>query len=134
MAFVVIASVVVTVLVLSATIAEPGYALDPQTGVPVGAAIPGHVRVTVLRLSVHAEAQALARTSASVPATLLIALGGFIRITSGLNRFGVHLVVLTWRAARGPSHLDRIHRQHGSVQRTHPYRTDHIGRREVTTG
>lgn len=142
MAFLVVASIAVTVLVLGATIADPGYALDPETGVPIGAAIPGHIRVLsgpfniagaftlvfgalfsayvfmpkrkllrgrtlppviaqvygataiVINLlaSLPLAATALARGQlhSRVPATLLIALGGFIPgITSGLNRFGI---------------------------------------------
>ena len=142
MAFLLIASAVVTVLVLSATIDAPGYALDPGTGVPVGTAIPEHIRVLSgpfniagaftlvfgalfsayvfmpkrkllrgrplppvvaqiygavaiivnLLASLPLAATALARGQlhSRVPATLLIALGGFIPgITSGLNRFGV---------------------------------------------
>jgi len=137
-----VASVVVAVLVLTATIAEPGYALDPETGVPVGTAIPEYIRVLSgpfniagaftlvfgaifsayvfmpkrkllrrrllppvaaqlygalavminLLASLPLAAAALARGQlhSRVPATLLIALGGFIPgITSGLNRFGV---------------------------------------------
>ena len=117
-------------------------ALDPATGVPVGTAIPGHIRVlsgpfniagaftlvfgalfsayvfmpkrkllrgrplppvaaqlygaTCVLLNLPASlplaATALARgqLTSGVPATLLIALGGFIPgITSGLNRFGI---------------------------------------------
>ena len=142
MAMLVLASLVVTVLVLSADIAEPGYALDAATGVPVGTAIPGHIRVLSgpfniagaftlvfgalfsayvfmpkrkllrgrrlppvaaqlygatavlvnLLASLPLAASALARGQlhSRVPATLLIALGGFIPgITSGLNRFGI---------------------------------------------
>jgi hypothetical protein len=142
MAFLVAASVAVTALVLTATIAAPGYALDPETGVPVGTAIPGHIRVLsgpfniagaftlvfgavfsayvfmpkrkLLRgralppliaqiygalailinllasLPLAAAALAHGQLHSRVPATLLIALGGFIPgITSGLNRFGV---------------------------------------------
>lgn len=142
MAILVVASVVVTALVLSANIAAPGYALDPATGVPVGTAIPEHIRVLSgpfniagaftlvfgalfsayvfmpkrkllrgrrlppvaaqlygalavlvnLLASLPLAAAALARGQlhSRVPATLLIALGGFIPgITSGLNRFGI---------------------------------------------
>jgi hypothetical protein len=142
LAALVVASIVVTWLVLSATIAAPGYALDPETGVPVGTAIPEHIRVLSgpfniagaftlvfgalfsayvfmpkrkpvrgrrlppvvaqvyglfaiainLLASLPLAAAALARGQlhSRVPATLLIALGGFIPgITSGLNRFGV---------------------------------------------
>jgi len=136
------ASLYVTYLMITVPIEEPGYALDPVTGVPIGAAIPGHVRIMSgpfnvagafalvfgalfsayvfmpkaklirrkLRLPVAAQLygavavavnfvaslpgalRALARGElhSRVPATLLIALGGFIPgITSGLNRFGV---------------------------------------------
>ncbi|MFN2484893.1 MAG: hypothetical protein ABR509_08235 [Candidatus Limnocylindria bacterium] len=136
------ASMVVTVLVLTAPLEAPGYALDPATGVPVGTAFPSYVRIltppfnitgafalvfgavysayifmpkrrvvrvrTAIPLVSHA-ARAVAVTinfaasipaaiaagrrgqlNSRVPATLLIALGGFIPgWTSGLNRFGV---------------------------------------------
>jgi hypothetical protein len=137
-----VASVVVGALVLGATLPAPGYALDPDTGVPVGTAIPEYIRVLsgpfniagaftlvfgaifsayvfmpkrkVLRrrplppiaaqlygalavvinllasLPLAATALARGQLNSRVPATLLIALGGFIPgITSGLNRFGV---------------------------------------------
>jgi hypothetical protein len=32
-------------MVISAPLAAPGYALDPATGVPVGAAMPGYIRI-----------------------------------------------------------------------------------------
>ncbi|MGH2499211.1 MAG: hypothetical protein ACRDF0_03850, partial [Candidatus Limnocylindria bacterium] len=142
MAFLVAASLVMAAEVLTAPIAAPGYALDPETGVPVGVAIPGHIRITtgpfnifgaftlvfgalfsayvfmpkrkVLRggaripviaqlygalavavnfvASLPGAAAALARGElhSRVPATMLIALGGFIPgVTSGLNRFGI---------------------------------------------
>lgn len=142
LSFLIVASLVATVLVLTAPIAAPGYALDPETGVPVGTAIPEYIRVIsgpfniagaftlvfgalfsayvfmpkrrllrkrtlppvvaqvygaiaiVINLlaSLPLAAAALARGQlhSRVPATLLIALGGFIPgITSGLNRFGV---------------------------------------------
>jgi len=132
----------VTVLVVGAPIAAPGYALDPETGVPVGTAIPEHIRVLsgpfnisgaftlvfgalfsayvfmpkrkILRgrrlppiiaqaygaaavivnllasLPLAGAALGRGQLHSRVPATLLIALGGFIPgITSGLNRFGV---------------------------------------------
>jgi hypothetical protein len=136
------ASLTVAVLVATAPLAAPGYALDPRTRVPLGSAFPGYIRVLtgpfnvagalclvfgalfsayvympkrkVLRLrrlppligqayaalafSVNlvaslprAFAALLAgRLNSRVPATLLIAAGGFIPgITSGLDRFGV---------------------------------------------
>jgi hypothetical protein len=138
-----IGSVVAATLVLGATLDAP-YALDPATGVPVGTAIPGQIRIlagpfniigafalvagaifsayvfmpkqrvlgrrelppVVAQLygtiavavnfaaSLPRAAVALARGElhSRVPATLLIALGGFIPgVTSGLNRFG-----MTW--------------------------------------
>lgn len=45
MGFLVTASLVMTALVLAAPIESPGYALDPETGVPVGSAIPGYIRI-----------------------------------------------------------------------------------------
>ncbi|HSM38728.1 MAG TPA: hypothetical protein VK838_05285, partial [Candidatus Limnocylindrales bacterium] len=137
-----VASVIVTVLCFTVPVAAPGFALDPQTGVPVGLALPSDLRVLtppfniagafslvfgavysayifmpklrVLRFeggppliggviravavtvnffaSIPGAARALVqgRLNSRVPATLLIALGGFIPgWTSGLNRFGV---------------------------------------------
>jgi len=45
MAVLVVASLYVTGVLLTAPIAAPGYALDPATGVPVGSALPPSVRV-----------------------------------------------------------------------------------------
>lgn len=137
-----IASVIVAVLVLSAPLPAPGYALDPTTGVPVGTAFPSDLRILTppfnitgafalvfgaiysayifmpkLRLlridggppvigAIGRAAAVVVNFVASipgairslragtlnsrVPATLLIALGGFVPgLTSGLNRFGV---------------------------------------------
>ena len=142
LAFLVLASLYGAVQVLAAPLAPPGYAVDPATGVPVGSAIPGHIRVMtgpfniagafalvggalfsayvfmpkrkVLRPRLRAPVVrqvagalavavnllaslpgalgALARGDlhSRVPATMLIALGGFIPgLTSGLNRFGI---------------------------------------------
>ncbi|HET8567699.1 MAG TPA: hypothetical protein VFM93_01780 [Candidatus Limnocylindria bacterium] len=142
LAHLVVTSAAVAVLVLAAQLEPPGYAVDPATGVPVGSAIPGYLRVAsgpfniagaftlvfgalfsayvfmpkrkVLRprvrvpvlaqalgalavvvnllASLPLAARALARGElhSRVPATMLIALGGFIPgITSGLNRFGI---------------------------------------------
>lgn len=144
-----IASVVVALLTISATLPEPGYALDPQTHVPVGAAVPGHLRILtgpfniagalclifgalfsayvympkrkllrgrpsapvvgqlyrVLAVAVNlvasvpeaVRALVAGKLNSRVPATVLIALGGFTSgLTSGLERFGV-----TWAAALG---------------------------------
>src|SRR5215470_17057073 len=144
-----VASVLVGWLTLTATLAPPGYALDPVTHVPVGTAVPGYLRILtgpfniagalclifgavfsvyvympkrkVLRgtvrtpvlgqlyrvlavvvnlvASVPLAVRALAsgRLSSRVPATVLIALGGFVpSVTSGLERFGV-----TWAFALG---------------------------------
>lgn len=45
MAFLVVASLAGTALVLTAPLEAPGYALDPETGVPIGSAIPGYIRI-----------------------------------------------------------------------------------------
>jgi hypothetical protein len=133
MAFLVLASVVVAVMVLTAPLAAPGYATDPRTHVPVAGAMPGYVRVVtgpfniggalclvlgaifsayvympkvkvvkgwplplavpinlVASLPGAAAATLAGRVNSRVPATILIAVGGFIpALTSGLNRFGV---------------------------------------------
>jgi hypothetical protein len=141
LAVLVAGSVVAATVVFRASLASP-YALDPLTGVPIGEAIPGNIRVLAgpfniigafalvvgaifsayvfmpkrrvlprralppavaqlygaLAVAVNFLASlpraglALARGDlhSRVPATLLIALGGFIPgVTSGLNRFGV---------------------------------------------
>jgi len=149
MALLATATVVVALLTASATLPEPGYALDPQTHVPVGTAVPGYLRILtgpfniagalclifgalfsayvympkrkllrggpsapvmgqmyrVLAVSVNLVAsvpggvRALlsGKLNSRVPATVLIALGGFTSgLASGLERFGV-----TWAAALG---------------------------------
>jgi len=45
LAVLVVGSISVAYLVLSAPLAAPGYAVDPNTHVPVGSAFPGYVRV-----------------------------------------------------------------------------------------
>jgi hypothetical protein len=142
MGLLVVASLVMAALVLTVPLQSPGYALDPQTRVPIGSAIPPNLRITSgpfnitgaftlvfgalfsayvfmpkrklmrhrvkapvvaqmygaaavivnLLASLPLAARALLdkRLHSRVPATLLIALGGFIPgITSGLNRFGI---------------------------------------------
>lgn len=118
MAFLAAASVVMAAQMLTAPIAAPGYAVDPDTLVPIGEAIPGHIRITtgpfnifgaftlvfgalysayaylpkraVLGGRVRVPALPTGELPARVPGTLLIALGGFIPgVTSGLNRFGI---------------------------------------------
>jgi hypothetical protein len=137
-----IASAIVIVLVLSAPLPSPGYALDPTTGVPVGTAFPSDLRImtppfnitgafalvfgAIYSAYIFMPKRRLLRTeggppligaigrpvavvvnfvasipgairsfragtlNSRVPATLLIALGGFVPgLTSGLNRFGV---------------------------------------------
>jgi len=134
-------SAIATVAVLGATLSA-AYAVDPVTGVPVGEAIPGNVRILAgpfniigafalvvgalfsayvfmpkkrvlgrralppgvaqiygalavvvnFFASLPRAAVALVRGDlhSRVPATLLIAIGGFIPgVTSGLNRFGI---------------------------------------------
>ena len=143
------ASLLVAGLTLTASLAPPGYALDPVTHVPVGTAVPGYLRILtgpfniagalclvfgalfsvyvympkrkVLRGSVRTpvlgqlhralavvvnlvasfplavRALAAGRLNSRVPATVLIALGGFVpSVTSGLERFGV-----TWAFGLG---------------------------------
>jgi hypothetical protein len=137
-----IGSAVVAVMVLSAPLPAPGYALDPATGVPVGTAFPSDLRILtppfniagafalvfgavysayifmpkrrLLRIEggppvIGSIGRAVAvvvnflasipgavrafragTLNSRVPATLLIAIGGFVPgVTSGLNRFGV---------------------------------------------
>jgi len=149
MAVLVAGTVVVAALAATATLAPPGYALDPVTHVPVGQAVPGYLRIVtgpfniagalclvfgalfsvyvympkrkVVRGSVRtpvlgqlyralavvvnlvasvplaARALASGQLNSRVPATVLIALGGFVpSITGGLERFGV-----TWSFALG---------------------------------
>jgi hypothetical protein len=142
MALLAVASLLVAVLVFTASVSAPGYALDPVSHVPVGSAMPGYVRILTGPFNIfgalclvlgavysayiympkrrllgrrrlppvaaqvygalavgvnfvaslpHALSElAGGRLSSRVPATLLIALGGFVPgVTSGLNRFGV---------------------------------------------
>jgi hypothetical protein len=143
MAVLAIGSLAVAYMVLTATVAAPGYALAADTNVPVGSAYPGYLRVltgpfniagalclvfgAVYSAYVYMPKRKLLRAGAvrapllgqlwylavvavnlvaslpgaaarlftrelnsRVPATILIALGGFIPgVTSGLNRFGV---------------------------------------------
>ena len=149
MAILAAASLLVAGLTLTATLAPPGYALDPVTHVPVGTAVPGYLRILtgpfniagalclvfgavfsvyvympkhkvlrgtvrtpvlgqlyralavvvnlVVSLPLAVRALASGRLSSRVPATVLIALGGFVpSVTSGLERFGV-----TWAFALG---------------------------------
>jgi hypothetical protein len=137
-----LASLYVAGLMLTVPIEAPGYALDPETGIPIGSAVPPAVRVMtgpfniagaftlvfgalfsayvfmpktkLLRAKVATPILAqlygalavvvnfvasLPRAVAAlsrgelhsrVPATILIAIGGFIPgVTSGLNRFGI---------------------------------------------
>jgi hypothetical protein len=142
MGVLVAASVLAAVLVATAWLVPPGYALDPHTHVPVGNAVPGYLRVMtgpfniaggfclifgaifsvyvympkrkLLRghpstpvlgqlyralavtvnlfasLPVAAAALFTGKLNSRVPATVLIAVGGFVpSITSGLDRYGV---------------------------------------------
>jgi hypothetical protein len=137
-----VASAIVTVQVLTVPLAAPGYALDPETLVPVGSAFPSELRIltppfnitgafalvfgAVYSAYIFMPKRRLLRVdggppvlgaigraitvvvnfvasipgavrafragtlNSRVPATLLIALGGFVPgLTSGLNRFGI---------------------------------------------
>jgi len=143
------ASLLVAGLTLTATLAPPGYALDPVTHVPVGTAVPGYLRILtgpfniagalclvfgavfsvyvympkgkvlrgtvrtpvlgqlhralavvvnlVVSIPLAVSAFAAGRLSSRVPATVLIAVGGFVpSVTSGLERYGV-----TWAFGLG---------------------------------
>jgi hypothetical protein len=95
-------SVAAAPIVLLAPIPAPGYALD-ASGIPVGTLMPGSVRLLTPLFNVTggfalvlgalysvAAAVRARRFDSRVPATILIALGGFIpSMTSGLTRFGV---------------------------------------------
>jgi hypothetical protein len=143
MTVLVIGSLAVAYMVLTANVAAPGYALAADTHVPVGSAYPGYLRVltgpfniagalclvfgAIYSAYVYMPKWKLLRADAvrapllaqlwyvavvavnlvaslpravtrlftrelnsRVPATILIAVGGFIPgVTSGLNRFGV---------------------------------------------
>jgi hypothetical protein len=142
MAVLLAGSIGAAIMVLTAQLTPPGYAVDPGTGVPVGSAIPGQVRVLAAPFNIAGALALVAGAifsayvfmpkrkvlrgrqlppvvaqvyglvtvvvnfvasvprawsafregtlNSRVPATLLIALGGFIPgWTSGLNRFGV---------------------------------------------
>jgi len=95
-------SLVAVPIVFGAAIPAPGYALD-ASGVPVGTAMPGSVRLLTPWFNVTggfalafgalfslAQAVRTRRFTSRVPATILLAIGGFIpSMTSGLSRFGV---------------------------------------------
>ena len=95
-------SIAAAPIVLLAPIPAPGYALDPS-GIPVGSAMPGSVRLLTPLFNVtggfalvfgaiYSVLVAIRnrRLDSRVPATILIALGGFVpSMTSGLTRFGV---------------------------------------------
>jgi hypothetical protein len=141
-AILVAGSLAAALAVVSAPLAPPGYALNPMTHAPTGAAFPGYVRVLTpafnvagalclvfgalfsayiympkrkllrsrrlppvlaqlygaaavavnLTASLPSASRAMRRgeINSRVPATFLIALGGFVpSISSGLNRFGI---------------------------------------------
>jgi hypothetical protein len=95
-------SIAAAPIVLLAPIAAPGYALD-ASGIPVGTAMPGSVRLLTPLFNVTggfalvlgalfsvAVAVRDRRFDSRVPATILIAIGGFVpSMTSGLTRFGI---------------------------------------------
>ncbi|TMB80196.1 MAG: hypothetical protein E6J46_01730 [Chloroflexi bacterium] len=112
MGVLVIGSLAATYLVLTAHLPAPGWAVDPNTHVPVGSAFPGYVRVLTgpfniagalclvfgaiysayvyMPLPGAVSALLEGKLNSRVPATILIAIGAFIPgLTSGLNRFGV---------------------------------------------
>ncbi|HEY3335741.1 MAG TPA: hypothetical protein VGK16_10965 [Candidatus Limnocylindrales bacterium] len=95
-------SIAAAPIVLLAPVQAPGYALD-AAGIPVGSLMPGSVRLLTPLFNVTggfalvlgalysvAAAVRARRLDSRVPATILIALGGFVpSMTSGLTRFGI---------------------------------------------
>jgi hypothetical protein len=95
-------SIAAAPIVLLAPIPPPGYALD-ASGIPVGTLMPGAVRLLTPLFNVTGGfalvlgavysvvvAVRARRLDSRVPATILIALGGFVpSMTSGLTRFGI---------------------------------------------
>jgi hypothetical protein len=95
-------SILAVPMVLLAPIPPPGYALD-ASGIPVGTAMPGSVRLLTPLFNITGGfalvfgalysvlvAVRNRRLDSRVPATILIALGGFVpSMTSGLTRFGI---------------------------------------------
>lgn len=90
-------------MVWLAPLAAPGYVLDVTTGIPTGELFPGYVRLLTPLFNVtggfalvfgalYSTAVALRRRelTSRVPATILIALGGFFpSLTGSLARFGM---------------------------------------------
>ncbi|MBO0681990.1 MAG: hypothetical protein J2P45_02450 [Candidatus Dormibacteraeota bacterium] len=116
MAILVAASLLAAVLVATAYLPPPGYALAATTRVPLATAMPGYLQVmtgpyniaggfslvfgALFSLWAYLPKRELLRRplatlaggglNSRVPATILIALGGFVpSLTSGLDRFGV---------------------------------------------
>jgi hypothetical protein len=89
-------------MVWLAPLAAPGYALDPATGIPSGELFPGYVRLLTPFFNItggfalvfgalYSMAIALRQRelTSRVPATILIAIGGFVpSLTGSLARFG----------------------------------------------
>jgi hypothetical protein len=90
-------------MVALASLAAPGYALDATTSIPTGELFPGYVRLLTPFFNItggfalvfgalYSTAVALWRRefSSRVPATILLAIGGFVpSLTGGLARFGM---------------------------------------------
>jgi hypothetical protein len=95
-------SILAAPLVLLAPLEAPGYALD-ASGIPTGELMPGYARLLTPLFNVTGGfalafgavfsllvALVQRRFTSRVPATILLAIGGFIpSLTSGLSRFGV---------------------------------------------
>jgi hypothetical protein len=90
-------------MIVLAALPAPGYALDPATGIPSGELFPGYVRLltpffnitggfALVLGALYSAAVALRsrEMTSRVPATILLAIGGFIpSLTGGLARFGM---------------------------------------------
>jgi hypothetical protein len=90
-------------MVLLAPLAAPGYAVDPATGIPTAELFPGYVRlltpffnitggIALVFGALYSTAVALRRRemTSRVPATILLAIGGFAPALTGiLARFGM---------------------------------------------
>jgi len=102
-ALIVVGSLVSIPMVLLAPLAAPGYSLDPATGIPNGELFPGYVRLLTPFFNItggfalvfgalYSTAVAVRRRdfTSRVPATILLAIGGFVpSLTGSLSRFGM---------------------------------------------
>jgi hypothetical protein len=100
---IVVGTLVSIPMVLLAPLAAPGYSLDPTTGIPNGELFPGYVRLLTPFFNItggfalvfgalYSTAVAVRKRdfTSRVPATILLAIGGFVpSLTGSLSRFGM---------------------------------------------